>query len=108
MKNWIQGFVVGLLLAGLLAGPTQASFAPSTIKSMQSGTLSINAGGTTGTSAISAVDTAKAVIIPQGGHNSASADPNFNIFFNSTTQIGANRVISSGNTVIRYTVVEFY
>jgi len=78
----------------------------SIFKSVQSGTLSINAGSSTGTSAITSVDAAKALIIPCGGHNSAAADANFNLFFNSGTQLGANRVGTSGNTIIRYIVAE--
>jgi hypothetical protein len=81
----------------------------SPIKSIQTGTLSINNGSTTGTATIAAVDTSKAFPVYGGHYNSASANDGFGMHISASTTLSGDRgAFNTGNTVVRFYIVELW
>tara|TARA_Y100001951_G_C11062187_1_gene141466 strand:- start:24 stop:305 length:282 start_codon:yes stop_codon:yes gene_type:complete len=92
------------------------SYAPSVIKSIQTGTITISAGNnTSGTATITAVVTAKSAVRHLGWSsdgNSGDAPPidNNRIDLTNTTTVTVNRNAgtNSGAVVVGFVVTEFY
>lgn len=82
------------------------------VKSVQSGTISIAGGASSGTATISEVNTAKSVVIPAGvrGTGSTSVDDFMHtLTLTNATTVTAQRGGSPAmNVTVRYQVIEYY
>jgi len=80
------------------------------IKRIQTNTITITSGQTTGTAAISAIDTDKAMLLYQGftTENNNIEDSYCAINIESTVQVKATRAETSNSATVGFMVVEFY
>lgn len=82
------------------------------VKSIQRGTITIAAAESSNTATISSVDTNKAFVL-YGGHTFSGTSSAFsslaaNVVLTNATTVTASRVGTNNDTILAYTVVEFY
>lgn len=87
-----------------------SQFSTSPIKSIQTGTVTINGGNTSDSASITAVSTSKSFVIHNGcyGSNTALADFMCSLALSSSTTVTATRSGVANTTTAAFTVVEFY
>jgi hypothetical protein len=119
-RNYLIAALAGALVVALVQPGLHASFAPTIVRSLQRGTITINAGNvTTGTATLGTTltSTTKTLCTFDGALGGASvdfADGNalrHSIDLTNTTTITGRRTIANANSVastVYYTCVEFF